>query len=446
MANTSPASPQPPEPRQPPYPYVDPNFRRELGRTLTRQAGIGCRRQALGCLVLLVGLAVIFAAGLGLISLIYHAPATTFINPLPYFNQYTFIVHHGQTEVAAVAWSPDGKWVASASSEDGTIEVWDAANGQTRFSYHAQRGVVIPLVWSPDGTRLALDDAGHALVVLDAATGKTLFAITATHGGNSVAWSPDSRMVAAVTEPAKVQVWDSTSGQLLETLPGNGNDLAWSPDGKYLASSADGLTVWDVGSGQIALHIKPANVLDVGGALMWSSDSKRLAEEVYGESQVREQVWQVPSGRSTFIYSVSTTHTEQLVASWSPDSQRLAIGGDKDDTVSVWDVASGRKLLTYNGHAEASFFDRQSSLPRSGGVQAINWSRDGKYIVSLGDEDSIQIWDPATGATRANYYLYTTTSLLHGGFAPDGGRAIAVSPTGQRVAIGGDKFAEVWQP
>lgn len=445
MSNASPAAPQPPEPMRPPYPYIDPNFRRDLGRTLAREAGKGCLRLVRASLVTLAALAVLCAGGLGLISLIYHAPAPAFVNPMPYFNQYAYVIHHGQTEVNGVSWSPDGKWVTSVG-DDGSLQAWNASNGQTRWTYHAQRGTTIQLDWSPDGTRLALDDSANALVVLDSATGRTVFAVPAAHGGNSVAWSPDGHRIAAVTESGQVQVWDTANGQVLETLPGYGNDIAWSPNGRYLASSQNGLTVWDVALGQVVVQVKPENVIEVGGALAWSPDSQDIAEEVYGEEQVREQVWQVPSEHSIFKFSGSTPQAPELVATWSPDSRLLAIGGDRDDTVSIWNVASGSKLLTYNGHAEASIFDRQSSLPSSGGVRAIDWSRDGKYVVSLGDEDSVQIWDPATGATRANYYLYTSASLIHGGFATEGGRAIALSPNAQKVAIRGDKFAEVWQP
>lgn len=447
-----PSSPQRPTP-QPPFgygqlPYGQPAYGRQVARTLARRGSLGCLRQLGGCAVLLVALAVLGIGGLWAASFVVHQPLLSFVNPLPYLNQYTFVVHHGQTQISAVAWSPDGSLVASVDDETGTVQAWDAANGQTRFTYQAQRGVTMPLVWSPDGRHLALADTTHPLIVLDGRSGRTAFAATSTNGGHNVAWSPDSRYIAAIGDYPNVQVWDVASGQVVKTFSGaGGNMLAWSPDGKDLACNAEGVRVWDVASGQVILQTKPENLLDVGSTVLWSPDSQQIAQEVLGRDEVREHVWQVATGRQLFRYADSTTRTEELVAAWSPDSQRLAIGGDMDDSIGIWNVATGTKLVTYGGHGAAQFFTERDVRIHAG-VQAIAWSPDGKRIVSLGLEESVQIWDPTTGALLADYNTYTDMSLFpgHGGFATDGARAIAWAPDGRRVAIAGDNFAEVWQP
>lgn len=413
------------------------------------QAPMGCLRRLRGCVVLLAAFALVVTGGLWLLSLIFQAPAVLFVNPLPYLNQYHFVIHHGQTLVHSTAWSPDGTRIASVA-DDGSIQLWDAATGNTRWSYHAQRGVEIPLVWSPDGKRLALADAAHDLVVLDAASGRVTLEVPGKDE-HSVAWSPDSQRIAAFGAYPNVQVWDVASGQVIQTLDAGGaNEVAWSPDGKYLACNADGVRVWDAESGKTVLQTKPENFIETSWGLAWSPDSKKIASHVLGTQQVREQVWEVATGKSLFTDRVSTSSTDYLVVAWSPDSRSLAIGGEKDDTIGVWDLATGSKRVTYNGHRLASLLGQSNrgATNRKGGVVGVVWSPDGRYIASLGDEDTIQVWDPSTGNPLATYDTYTDMSLLPGRdrFATNGAWSVAWSPDGKRIAVAGDNFAEVWQP
>src|SRR5207245_1421030 len=96
---------------------------------------------------------------------------------------------------------------------------------------------------------------------------------------------------------------------------------------------------------------------------------------------------------------------------YSPDGTRLATG-DKDGFVKIWDVATGRELLTYRGHKDA--------------VNAVAYSPDGKLIASAGDDRTVRLWEPATGKDK-----FTLAEHI------DKVTSVAFHPDGKMLASGG---------
>jgi len=190
-------------------------------------------------------------------------------------NKRVGLVCLGDT-VENIAWSPDGKVIATAGKK---VQLWNATS-QTlvRVLPVAGRGIA----WSPDGKTLAVGtDQGVRL--FDSETGRAIRILSGSRNEvHSVAWSTDSRILAAGDGQHNVSLWDIPSGRSLGELKGHEypvTSLRWLDDGRGLLSGSDGVVcAWDVSSKKLLRRLATD-----GGA--FSPDGRVVASA--GESLVR---------------------------------------------------------------------------------------------------------------------------------------------------------------
>ena len=294
--------------------------------------------------------------------------------------------------VSGVAWSPDGKRIASASG-DHTAQVWDASDGGHILTYRGHASDVLTIAWSPDGRYLATGGLDATVQVWNATSGAKVYSY---HGHSDavfdVVWSPDGKRLASTSFDGTVQMWDAFSGQHVLTYtaptslrggaPAAANAVAFSPDGRYLAVGGAGAAVLlDASSAKVLGYYGPP-----GGeshAVAFSPDGKYLA---VGRDDSTVQIWNVAS--MTNVYTYDGHNTDVFTLAWSPDGKRIA-SGDGDGSAQVWDALTGAHAFNYRGHMDYYWGHFTSNQA----VNSLAWSPDGKQIASGSSDTTVQVWE-----------------------------------------------------
>jgi WD40 repeat protein len=344
-----------------------------------------------------------------------------------------------------VVFSPDGTRLASVGIMD-AVRIWEVEHMAEGFRLPGTPRETLVQALSPDGSTLATKRAGflglQTIEVADAHTGKVRLRLPSELPGWSgsqqdqidsqyspLLFSPDGGRIASISNSRTLRLWDVTTGRRVAECQGHSElvvDLAFSPDARQIASASRDKSVrlWDTASGLELAHYD-SHAMSLGG-VAFSPDGRRIAWTGQSDQLVQTgDQWLAPG--MVRIQDLTSEGVRELREetgrfqglAFSRDGGRLAAawGG----TARIWNVRTCEPLLTLAG----------DPFP----VMQVAFSPDGKRLVTQGMQ-GLKLWDACTGQE-----VLTLRGRINSGL---GAGRLTFSADGHRLYVSGQGGLQCW--
>jgi WD40 repeat protein len=405
---------------------------------------------------------------------------------------------HGQ-QVNGVAFSSNGQWLASASN-DRTAKLYRTSDWGLERTLTGHGDYVFSLAFSPDSATLATGSWDQTARIWNVTDGSLLFSLPHGSGILAVAFAPNGKNLASGAYDHSIKLWDPKRGVLVDTLLGHNASvltLAFAPDSRMLASGSwypeFAIKLWWPPSRR-ASAFAPPTVTNHSSSIYELIFT--LSGRLISGADTTARFWDALTGG--FFSTINATASVTTMA-LSPDGQLIALPG-ANHTVKIYRAADGMLMQTLVGHtqditglafshdgsllASGAFFDgnndaiklwnvsnwtllRELSGPNLfGPFQGINFSAD-DALISASCESVPAVWHvsdgtfirtfPVSGLTRFSpdgtllavacnpIRVYRTSDWLQVASLSDQNQALAFTPEGHYLAVGGQSQIQFWR-
>jgi WD40 repeat protein len=319
--------------------------------------------------------------------------------------------------VISVAFSPDGKTLASAGS-DKSIKLWNLQTRKASATLSGHSDWVLSVAFSPDGKTLASASGDNTIKLWNLQTQKPIATFTGHIGRiRTVAFSPDGKTLASASYDKTIKLWNLQTRKASATLSGHSNSVysvAFSPDGNTLASAGSDKTIklWNLQTRKASATLSGHS--NSVYSVAFSLDGNTLASA--GSDNII-QLWNLQTRKSI---ATLTGHSNWVLSvAFSPDGKTLA-SASGDNTIKLWNLQTRKPIATFTGYI--------------GPISTVAFSPDGKTLASAGSDNIIALRNLQTRQPIATLSGHS-----------DWIRSVSFSPDGKTLASASDdKTIKLW--